>query len=101
MRLLVDAQLPPALARFLVERGCAAEHVADLGLRFATDPEIWVRAQRDGCALMTKDEDFFLRWLAGKREVPIVWLRGGNIGNRELFTRLQPLLPDILGRLAN
>ena len=33
MRFLVDAQLPPALARWLGEKGFAATAVRDLGLR--------------------------------------------------------------------
>jgi predicted nuclease of predicted toxin-antitoxin system len=32
MRFLVDAQLPPALARWLAEKGHDARHVADVGL---------------------------------------------------------------------
>jgi predicted nuclease of predicted toxin-antitoxin system len=40
VRFLVDAQLPPALARALSERGYVAEHVADVGLLSATDAEI-------------------------------------------------------------
>jgi predicted nuclease of predicted toxin-antitoxin system len=41
VRFLVDAQLPPALARVLSEKGHEAEHVADLGLVSATDSKIW------------------------------------------------------------
>lgn len=40
MRFLVDAQLPPALARWLVERSHEAEHVFDLGMIKASDPKI-------------------------------------------------------------
>ncbi|MFO7808043.1 MAG: DUF5615 family PIN-like protein, partial [Guyparkeria sp.] len=41
MRFLVDAQLPPALARWLTERGHHAQHVADIGMMAATDHQIW------------------------------------------------------------
>lgn len=47
MRFLVDAQLPPALARWLVAEGHAAEHVADKGLGAASDAEIWEHALRE------------------------------------------------------
>lgn len=40
MYLVVDAQLPPALARWLAGQGEAAEHLADLGLLSASDEEI-------------------------------------------------------------
>ena len=37
MRFLVDAQLPPALARWLVERGHDATHVHEIGMAEASD----------------------------------------------------------------
>jgi predicted nuclease of predicted toxin-antitoxin system len=41
MRFVVDAQLPPALARWLVTQSQAAEHVAGVGLLDAEDHPIW------------------------------------------------------------
>jgi predicted nuclease of predicted toxin-antitoxin system len=40
MRFVIDAQLPPALARLLTAHGHTAEHVADIGLRDADDSPI-------------------------------------------------------------
>ena len=40
MRLLVDAQLPPALARWFGELGIAATPVRQLGLRDSDDGSI-------------------------------------------------------------
>lgn len=37
MRFLVDAQLPPTLARWLVSEGLEAEHVIDCGLEAVDD----------------------------------------------------------------
>ena len=37
MNLLIDAQLPPALATWLTEQGHTAQHVDGLGLREADD----------------------------------------------------------------
>lgn len=42
MRFLVDAQLPPALARWLASQGHQADHVGDLGLAAAMDRVIWL-----------------------------------------------------------
>ncbi len=61
MRFLVDAQLPPALARWLVAQGHEADHVADLGLGGASDTAIWNLALRTGAVIVTKDEDFAQR----------------------------------------
>ncbi len=40
MKFLADAQLPPALARWLVEAGCEAQAVREIGLREADDGAI-------------------------------------------------------------
>jgi predicted nuclease of predicted toxin-antitoxin system len=41
MRFLVDAQLPPALARWFAANGHTAEHVADRQLEAASGAAIW------------------------------------------------------------
>jgi predicted nuclease of predicted toxin-antitoxin system len=58
VRVLVDAQLPPALARWLEQQGHVAEHVADIGLARSPDRDLWDYALRVGAAVVTKDEDF-------------------------------------------
>jgi predicted nuclease of predicted toxin-antitoxin system len=55
---LVDAQLPPALAKAITEAGYPARHVSDGGLLHADDLPIWDFARKQGCALITKDEEF-------------------------------------------
>ncbi len=45
MKFLVDAQLSPALARWIATQGHHATHVFDLGLQTADDPVIWERAR--------------------------------------------------------
>jgi predicted nuclease of predicted toxin-antitoxin system len=61
MRFLVDAQLPPALARWLSGKGHEAEHVADRQMEAASDTAIWDFALRASAAIITKDEDFAQR----------------------------------------
>jgi len=39
---LVDAQLPPGLARWLADQGHSADHVNDVGLAGAEDSVIWI-----------------------------------------------------------
>jgi hypothetical protein len=41
VRSIVDAQLPPALARMLVDLGHEAQHVLDLNLQAVDDSVIW------------------------------------------------------------
>ena len=44
MYFLVDAQLPPALAKWITSQGHSASHVFDVGLEGADDRTIWTRA---------------------------------------------------------
>ncbi len=90
MKFLVDAQLPPALARWLVAQGSEAQHVEELGLRDAEDREIWTEAMKLNAIIVTKDEDFAVR--AGREPFSpvIVWLRIGNATNRVLLQWLEP-----------
>ncbi len=63
MRFVVDAQLPPALARRLETLGHTAEHVADRGMASASDNVIRDYAASVGAVIVTKDEDFAIRGL--------------------------------------
>lgn len=82
MRFLIDAQLPPALCGWFEERGFEAEHVSQ-GLGGQThDAEIATFAAAEGFVLVTKDDDFSLRY--PPVDYSLVWLRCGNITNRAL-----------------
>ena len=80
MTFVVDAQLPPALARVLRHCGCDAVAVREIGLRDATDSEIWHYAIQRQAAIITKDEDFAERCLYSQnqpRKVAIARCGGG------------------------
>jgi predicted nuclease of predicted toxin-antitoxin system len=97
VRFIVDAQLPPALARLLVAHGYQAEHVAVVGLRNADDSPIWTYALQNGAAIITKDEDFPHRLSQSIASAPvIVWLRVGNTSRKALLRWFEPLLPQIV-----
>ncbi len=99
MQFLVDAQLPPALARWLTEAGHPAKHVEDAGLREAEDAPIWDYALQQRVVLLTKDEDFTARVKQSGQAPMMVWLRIGNCSNRALQAWLMPLLPKIVAEL--
>lgn len=88
MRFLIDAQLPPALCRFLRERGHKAAHVFELGMVAADDELIASRAEADGAVLVSKDEDFVTLRLPDR--FALLWLRCGNATNRALAAWLEP-----------
>jgi len=56
MNFLVDAQLPPGLASWLILQRHTAQHVQDAGLTDAGDREIWDHALLLGSIIITKDE---------------------------------------------
>jgi predicted nuclease of predicted toxin-antitoxin system len=58
VRLLVDQQLPIALARSLAAEGLDCAHVQDLGLDASSDAVIWHHARIEGFTIVTKDDDF-------------------------------------------
>lgn len=86
MKFLVDAQLPPRLARALVAAGHDAMHTLDLpaGNR-STDRTVAEAADADDRVLITKDGDFrdSHRLRALPRRLLIVTT--GNIGNDQLL----------------
>jgi predicted nuclease of predicted toxin-antitoxin system len=99
LNFLVDAQLPPALARWIVSQGHQATHVFDIGLQSADDPAIWERARTESTVIISKDEDFVDHWLLSDEPVRLVWIRQGNCSNRALLDWLGPLWPDAVKRL--
>lgn len=96
MRFIVDAQLPPALVRWLTETGHEAQHVEAVGLRDADDPPIWRHALEYGAVILTKDEDFAVRAQQDRSAPVVVWLRIGNCSNRALREWFAPLLPAVV-----
>ena len=88
MRFLIDAQLPPRLARRLADLGHEATHVADIELAGASDPVIWDAAIERAAILVTKDQDFAIIRAASEEGPTVVWIRIGNTSNNVLIARL-------------
>ena len=101
MRFLVDAQLPPALARWLVAAGHTAEHAADVGLAAASDEEIWTLAWASGAVVVTKDQDF--AWMVALRDQgpQVLWVRLGNCSRRALLHAFERLEPEFIRALES
>jgi predicted nuclease of predicted toxin-antitoxin system len=85
LRVWVDAQLPPALARWLgAVPNVEAAHTFDLGLLGASDVAIFEAARAADAVVMTKDADFVE--LVDRRGPPpqVVWVTTGNVTNAAL-----------------
>lgn len=96
---LIDNQLPPALARFIqTEFSVRAMHVIDVGLRDASDAEIWNYVSSNDSILISKDEDFVnlvLQIPAAK----FIWVRLGNCRKAFLLSAFSAMWPRIVERI--
>lgn len=99
MRFLIDAQLPPGLARWLSARGYPSEHVHDLGLGAASDDRVEAKARELRAVIWSKDSDFTDR--SRQAQGPqVVWIRLGNTSNAALQANIAQQLPTIRAALA-
>lgn len=95
MRLLVDNQLPAALAHFLASRGEDCHHVLDLGLAQASDAVIWRYAGQRGMVMISKDEDFFHLAVVPGASAQLVWVRLGNCRTPPLLSAFERAWPRV------
>jgi predicted nuclease of predicted toxin-antitoxin system len=99
VKFLVDANLPPALARWLASEGHEAQHVSDLGMEAMPDRAIWARARDLGACVVTKDEDFVLLQALDRAGPAVVWIRVGNAVRDVLLRRLPQLWPEVMSAI--
>lgn len=98
MKFLIDAQLPPALARAISNEGHDAFHVRDIDLTSASDHAVWEEALLRGAVIITKDEDFVLigRTRDEIAAPSVVWIRIRNCSRKALLEAILPVLPTIV-----
>lgn len=96
MKLLVDNQLPAALARFLTDKGFDCLHVQDVGMEASEDLDIWELAKSEQMVIVTKDEDFPLMADRHAGSSPqVIWVRMGNCRKSALLATFSVLLPNL------
>lgn len=95
MKLLFDANLSPALVTAVGTEFRDSAHVRTLGLRAASDADIWNRAKVDGFTIVSKDTDF--RELSFVKGFPpkVIWLDVGNAGTEQIVALIQRERPRI------
>ena len=99
MRFLIDAQLPPGLADYLEVLGHHASHVDRIGMRGASDAEIFRHAREIDAVIITKDVDFLTLVRAIDTPPQLVWIRVGNVTNAALKTLLDRVLCELVQAL--
>ena len=99
MKFLVDNQLPPALARMIQsDLGSEALHVTDIGMRNASDVQVWEYASTHAKILISKDDDFLRLFLIAPT-ARLVWVRIGNCRRAVLLEVFRRMWPQIVERL--
>lgn len=102
MTLLIDAHLLPAMATWITTTfSIRAVALRDLGLRDATDHEIFMAARRERAIVMTKDSDFSLLLDRYGPPPQVIWLTCGNTSNTNLKRILTRTFEQALALLTN
>lgn len=85
MKLLIDMNLSPALATFLIEAGMEAEHWEKLGSSRASDSEIMAYAKAHDFIVITHDLDFSaILATTGGAKPSVVQIRATDISPRAI-----------------
>lgn len=101
LKFIVDAQLPPALARYLSSQGVDAIHVLDVQMMESSDSMIWDLALRDSLVIITKDEDFQIRASVSRISPRIIWVRIGNCSKKSLINFFEQKWDQIVYEINN
>lgn len=96
MKFLIDAHLPPRLARALTERGHPSWHSGELGRLDAPDSAVWALARAQACAIISKDSDFLRLSVGSVDPVPLLLLRVGNCSRDRVIAIVCAQLPAIV-----
>ena len=78
MKLLFDQNLSPSLPRVLADIYAGSIHIREIGMRDATDTEIWEYAKSNDFVIVSKDSDFQARSLLYGSPPKFIWLLRKN-----------------------
>ena len=97
MKIWLDAHISPAIAKWLREEyDIEAYSLRSIGLRDASDDEIFFKAQNEKVVFITKDADFVSLLEKYGSPPQVVWLSIGNTSNMELKNIFKSIFQDLL-----
>ncbi len=86
IRFLIDTQLPPVLATYLLSKGYDSIHTTFFeNGHLLQDNEISIIAKNENRIIVTKDSDFFDRYVVYGSPPRVLLLQFGNIRNADLL----------------
>jgi len=80
VKLLFDENLSAKLPQMLSAEYPGSTHIEGVGLRGATDPQIWEYAKEQAFIVVSKDTDFRERSFVEGFPPKVIWLDVGNAG---------------------
>ena len=89
MKLLLDQNVSPALARRLADLYPNSAHVHDLGMGEADDISICEFAVEHNYVVVTKDADYCELLSLRQTSPKIIWIRTGNCSSGEVETLMR------------
>jgi len=102
MKFIIDAHLPKKLSCFLNEKGFDSIHTLDLPNKNATkDSEINDLSLKDSRIVISKDSDFYNRYLVKSEPFKLIIISTGNISNKHLLILIEKNLDKILEEISH
>ncbi len=102
MKFIIDAQLPQKFAILLGEKGFDAIHTSELPNKNATtDSEINELSLKENRIVITKDSDFYNRYLVKSEPFKLIIVSTGNISNKDLLVLIEKNLENILDQISH
>ena len=89
MKLLFDEMLAPSLVHRLADLFQNSEHVRNLGLKQASDTDVWHQSKNLGYAIVTKDKDFANLSLVWGAPPKVILLQLGNCSVQQMEYRIR------------
>jgi predicted nuclease of predicted toxin-antitoxin system len=102
VKFLVDAQLPPRLARALIKAGHDAKHTIELpDGNHSSDTDVTVVADVEGRVVVSKDADFRISHQLRGRPRRLLIVAMGNVTNNDLLAAFDVHLEVIVAAFEN
>jgi predicted nuclease of predicted toxin-antitoxin system len=102
MKFIIDAHLPKQLSIFLNERGFDSIHTLDLPNKNTTsDIEINALSLKEKRIVISKDSDFYNRYLIKSEPFKLIIISTGNITNKNLIELFEKNLDKITEEISH
>ena len=96
MRFIVDAHLPIKLSELLVEHNYDSIHTSQLpNANSTSDKEIIELSLKESRIVISKDSDFYNRYLRKSEPYKLILISTGNISNKNLLDLINKNLKKI------